>query len=197
VSAARACGRDVAAFVADNADRFAALRGALSLSFDDFIRTGSDRHVRGVDRLWRRNAANGDFYRRHYTGLYCPGCEQFTTPAELVDGRCREHGTAPQTLVEENWFFRLSRYAGVVDDAIRAGRVRVEPAARRNEVLAFLRGGRSGRRRRSPLAASTAVLTAALPGARIITMAGQGHVAMLTAPDLFVTEVLGFLRDGG
>jgi pimeloyl-ACP methyl ester carboxylesterase len=28
-------------------------------------------------------------------------------------------------------------------------------------------------------------------------MAGQGHIAMLTAPDLFVAEVLGFLRGGG
>jgi methionyl-tRNA synthetase len=141
VAAARACGRDVAGFVADNADRFAALRGALSLSFADFIRTSSDRHVRGVDRLWRRNAANGDFYRRHYTGLYCPGCEQFTTPADLVDGRCPEHRTPPQAVTEENWFFRLSRYAGVVEDAIRSGRVRVEPSTRRNEVLAFLRRG--------------------------------------------------------
>jgi pimeloyl-ACP methyl ester carboxylesterase len=47
------------------------------------------------------------------------------------------------------------------------------------------------------LAASTAALAAALPGARVATMAGQGHVAMTTAPDLFATEVLGFLRRGG
>lgn len=43
-------------------------------------------------------------------------------------------------------------------------------------------------------AASTAMLAAALPGARVVTMAGQGHVAMLTGPDLFATEVLAFLR---
>ena len=74
-------------------------------------------------------------------GRYCPGCEQFYPPGELPDGRCPEHGTAPDTVAEENWFFRLSRYAGAVQDAILSGRVRIEPAARRNEVLAFLRGG--------------------------------------------------------
>ena len=47
------------------------------------------------------------------------------------------------------------------------------------------------------LLTSTTVLAAALPGTRVITMAGQGHVAMLTAPDLFAAEVLGFLRDDG
>lgn len=35
---------------------------------------------------------------------------------------------------------------------------------------------------------------AALPGARVVTLAGQGHVAMLTAPELFTAEVFAFLR---
>ena len=43
-------------------------------------------------------------------------------------------------------------------------------------------------------AESTAMLAAALPGARVVTLAGQGHVAMLTAPELFAAEVLRFLR---
>jgi methionyl-tRNA synthetase len=140
VTAARAAGVDVPAFVAAGAARFAALRGPLSLSFDDFLRTGADpRHRRGVELLWRRYAA--DLYRRRYEGRYCAGCEQFYAPAELPDGRCPEHGTAPEHVAEENWFFRLSRYAGVVEDAIASGRVRVEPPTRRNEVLAFVRSG--------------------------------------------------------
>lgn len=44
------------------------------------------------------------------------------------------------------------------------------------------------------VATDTATLAAALPGARVVTLAGQGHVAMTTAPELFATEVLGFLR---
>ena len=142
VTAARAAGIAVRDFVAVNADRFAGLREPLGLSFDDFIRTSADRrHRPGVERLWRECAAAGDFYRRGYEGLYCTGCEQFYAPAELVDGRCPEHGVAPETVAEQNWFFRLSRYAGTLLDILESGRVRIEPAARRNEVLAFVRGG--------------------------------------------------------
>src|SRR5271166_3970104 len=71
------------------------------------------------------------------------GREQFYTPAELRDGRCPEHETVPQQVSEENWFFRLSRYAVPLREAIATGRLRIEPAGRRNEVLAFI--GRLGR----------------------------------------------------
>jgi len=142
VLAAEAEGISTAALVDRNAAAFAALREPLALSFDDFIRTGSDpRHRPGVERLWRACAARGDLYRRHYEGLYCVGCEQFYQPAELPGGRCPEHGTEPQRVAEENWFFRLSRYAGQLHGLISSGQLRIEPAARRNEVLSFIAGG--------------------------------------------------------
>ncbi|GAA0479342.1 methionine--tRNA ligase [Paractinoplanes deccanensis] len=142
VAAAAAAGARVDTFVAENADRFAGLADALDLSFDDFIRTSSDpRHAPGVERLWRQSAARGDFYRRGYDGLYCSGCEQFYAVADLLDGLCPEHGVAPERVTETNWFFRLTRYAGDVLAALESGRVRVEPPARRNEVLAFVRAG--------------------------------------------------------
>ncbi|MGW2521877.1 methionine--tRNA ligase [Streptomyces sp. NPDC001617] len=142
VLAAEAEGVDVRALVDRNAEAFAALRDPLALSYDDFIRTSSDpRHRVGVERLWRRCAAAGDLYIKGYEGLYCVGCEQFYTEDELVDGRCAEHGTAPETVREENWFFRLSRYAGHLHELISDGTLRVEPAARRNEVLALIAGG--------------------------------------------------------
>ena len=142
VLAAEAEGVGVREFVDRNADAFAALRDPLALSFDDFIRTSSDpRHRAGVERLWRRCAAAGDLYRKEYEGLYCVGCEQFYTPDELVDGRCVEHGTEPQRVAEENWFFRLSRHADRLRDLITSGGLRIEPAARRNEVLALIDSG--------------------------------------------------------
>jgi methionyl-tRNA synthetase len=142
VLAAESAGVDVQTFVDRNADAFAALRDPLALSFDDFIRTSSDpRHRVGVERLWRRCAAAGDLYRKEYEGLYCVGCEQFYTPDELVEGRCGEHGTEPQLVAEENWFFRLSRYADRLRQLIASGDLRIEPAARRNEVLALIEGG--------------------------------------------------------
>lgn len=142
VLAAQAEGVAVRELVDRNAAAFAALRGPLSLSFDDFIRTSSDpRHRVGVERFWRRCAENGDLYRKQYEGLYCVGCEQFYTLEDLDDGRCPEHGTEPQTVSEENWFFRLSRYTEALRSLILSGRLRIEPAPRRNEVLALIEGG--------------------------------------------------------
>jgi methionyl-tRNA synthetase len=141
-TAAKAAGLDVSAFVAANANRFAELRGVLGLSSDDFIRTSSDRrHAPGVERLWRLSAARGDFYRRRYDGLYCQGCEQFYAPAELLAGLCPEHGVVPERVTESNWFFRLSDYRDRVLHALESGRVRIEPTAKRNEVLSFVRAG--------------------------------------------------------
>jgi methionyl-tRNA synthetase len=140
VLAADAAGLGVREFVDRNAEAFGALGGALSLSVDDFIRTSRDpRHRPGVEAFWR--ACSGDLYRQQYTGLYCTGCEQFYRPGELRGGRCPEHGTEPEQVSEQNWFFRLSRYAAPLREAITAGRLRIEPAGRRNEVLGLIDGG--------------------------------------------------------
>jgi methionyl-tRNA synthetase len=94
-----------------------------------------------VAALWRACAARGDLYRRRYRGLYCVGCEQFFTPDELAAGRCPEHGTPPETVEEENWFFRLSRYQDDLRRLLESGRLRVVPETRRREALAFVAGG--------------------------------------------------------
>ncbi|MCX4472950.1 methionine--tRNA ligase [Micromonospora sp. NBC_01655] len=142
VLAADAEGLPTQELVDRNAAAFEALRQPLALSPDDFIRTSRDpRHRPGVERLWRACAAAGDLYRKHYQGLYCVGCEQFYNAAELRDGRCPEHGTPPQLVTEQNWFFRLSRYQGQLHDLIDGGQLRIEPAVRRNEVLSFIAAG--------------------------------------------------------
>jgi methionyl-tRNA synthetase len=142
VLAAAAEGTSVAGLVSRNSGAFEALSGPLQLSFDDFIRTSSDpRHRPGVERFWRACAARGDLYRKSYQGLYCTGCEQFYRPAELAGGRCPEHAVEPEPVAEENWFFRLSKYADRLREEIVSGRLRIEPAARRHEVLAFIDGG--------------------------------------------------------
>jgi methionyl-tRNA synthetase len=142
VLAAQEAGESVREFVDRNAEAFVALGPALSLTVDDFIRTSRDaRHRPGVERFWRACAAAGDLYRKRYEGLYCTGCEQFYSPAELSAGRCPEHGTEPQRVAEENWFFRLSRYGDRLRAAITGGELRIEPVGRRNEVLAFIDAG--------------------------------------------------------
>lgn len=97
VLAAEAAGQEVQKFVTTNGLAFLELGPALTLSADDVIRTSSDpRHRPGVEKLWRACADSSDLYLKQYEGLYCTGCEQFYSPAELLDGRCPEHLTEPE-----------------------------------------------------------------------------------------------------
>lgn len=142
VRAAQDAGMPVSDWVAAHAEQFRSLRGTLDLSFDDFIRTSSEaRHTVGVQALWERCMASGDLYRRHYRGLYCVGCEQFYEPGELVDGACPEHLAPLEMVEEENWFFRLSRYAEPLRTLIETDALRVQPAKRKREVLDFIDRG--------------------------------------------------------
>ncbi len=136
VQAATAAGVPVATLVDENARRFRDLADALHVSYDDFIRTSADpRHRPVVEELWHRCAAAGDLYPSTYAGGYCPGCEEFR------DDPCAEHDVPLERVEEHNWFFRLSRHVPSIRELIANGQLRIEPAARRNEVLGFLDGG--------------------------------------------------------
>jgi methionyl-tRNA synthetase len=142
VQAAEKEGIPVADLVARNAGVFRELADRLGTSYDSFLRTSiAAEHAAGVRKLWEACAANGDIYRGHYRGLYCVGCEQFFTEEELVGGVCPEHLIAPEVIEEENYFFRLSRYAEPLIALIERDQLRVWPPARKNEILSFLRGG--------------------------------------------------------
>jgi methionyl-tRNA synthetase len=141
VQAAHAAGEDVTGFVARNAAGFRVLADALDVSYDDFLRTSADpRHQPAVEAIWRRCVEAGDLYRERYAGWYCPGCEEFSDPDLLPGGRCPEHDAPLERVEEENWFFRLSHYRETLTELIGSGRLRIEPDARRNEVLGFLSG---------------------------------------------------------
>ena len=142
VRAAEREGIATQALVDRNAAQFYALRESLDLSFDQFIRTSVDqRHLAGVQKLWQACDRNGDIYQRAYRGLYCVGCEQFYAEDELAGGLCPEHLVAPELIEEQNYFFRLSRYTGRLRELIESDRLRIQPRARKNEVLGFIRGG--------------------------------------------------------
>ncbi len=142
VTAAAAAGVPPREYVAANGARFSELGKALDLSLDDFVQTGSDpRHRPAAESLWHACRDSGDLYQRSYTGLYCTGCEAFYPAAELVGDNCPEHGTPVEQVTETNWFFRLSRYQDQLHDLISSDRLRVLPAARKREVLAFIDSG--------------------------------------------------------
>ncbi len=131
------------------AARFRALWQTLDVRYDDFIRTTDERHVRGVLALWQRlTAATGPdgqkaIYRGTYAGWYCPRCEGFKDEEDLRQPGhvCPDHELPCEWTEEQNFFFRLSAYAGWLEDEIRSGRLKVEPEARRNELLAVIGQG--------------------------------------------------------
>jgi methionyl-tRNA synthetase len=125
-----------------NVGHFERLLAALGVEYRRFIRTSVDvDHLDGARLIWKRMENAGDIYPREYEGLYCVGCEQFYTPAELVDGKCPEHLVVPELVSETNYFFRLSRYAEPLLKALDAGEIRIVPQTRFNEVTSFIRAG--------------------------------------------------------
>lgn len=116
----------------------------LMISHDQFMRTTAPEHKAGVrdliEKIFRTNP--DDFYEKTYRGRYCVGCEAFKTDAEIVDGRCILHpGRTLEWVEERNWFFRLSRYQGFLEQLLEQHPEFVRPEIRRNEILGLLRQG--------------------------------------------------------
>ena len=127
-------------FVDRNAEYFQRVLIELNISNDDYIRTTDQkRHWPVVQVLWRRLRDAGDLYKKEYEGLYCVGCESFKTKTELDEnGLCPLHAKAPEVVLEENWFFRLSKYQAEVEKFIKTA---VVPLWRQQELLNFVAQG--------------------------------------------------------
>ena len=121
--------------------RFREVWTLLGLSFDDFIRTTEERHHQAVRALFAAIHAAGDIYKGKYEGYYCDSCESFKQEKDLVEGRCPLHKSIPRWLVEENYFFALSRFGDRLRRHISEHPEFVLPEVRRNEVLAVIDGG--------------------------------------------------------
>lgn len=115
---------------------------ALSIHLDVFQRS-SDKHKHwpGVQKLWKLCEASGDIYKKSYKGLYCVGCEAFKNPDDLVNGKCPEHDKKPEVVEEENYFFKLSKYADSLIRIIETNELKILPANKRAETLAFIKAG--------------------------------------------------------
>ena len=129
------------AYVDHYAGEFKRLGAALNLSFDAFIRTTDEKHVAAAQEIWRRCAAQGDIYKKSYSGHYCVGCELFYKPEELLEGNvCPIHTTPCQVIEEENYFFKLSNYQAYLEEYLSREGV-IEPEWRRQEALNFVKAG--------------------------------------------------------
>ncbi|MBW3555856.1 MAG: methionine--tRNA ligase [Actinobacteria bacterium] len=130
-----------------NSARFRQAWDELAIDYDQFIRTSEARHYQAVQRFLQAVYDNGDIELRTYEGLYCVACEAYYAEAEVVAvegqelGNCPVHGRPLEVLTEENYFFLLSRYQERLLDWYGRNPGAVYPETRRNEVLAFIKGG--------------------------------------------------------
>ena len=116
----------------------------LDIRYDNFIRTTDPRHHAASQAIWKAMEARGDLYLDRYEGWYSVRDEAFYDEKELTEGEGRQklspQGTPVEWTEEETWFFRLSNYAEPLRRLIETPGF-LEPASRRNEMLAFLNGG--------------------------------------------------------
>ena len=114
----------------------------MDVDYDDFIRTSDERHVKAVQKVFRRLYEQGDIYKGSYEGWYCTPCESFFTEMQLKDGCCPDCGRPVEKTNEEAYFFRAGKYQQWMIDYIEQHPDFIQPASRRNEMLNnFLRPG--------------------------------------------------------
>ena len=106
----------------------------MNISYDRFIRTTDDYHVAAIQKIFKKMYDNGDIYKGTYKGKYCKPCESFWTESQLVDGKCPDCGREVQDAEEEAYFFRLSKYAGRVQDLLENTDF-LEPRSRVSEMV--------------------------------------------------------------
>ena len=128
-------------YVDDVVGRIEKLWDTMEISYDDFIRTTQDRHVKRVQDIFRRMYEKGDIYKSEYEGLYCTPCESFWTEVQAADGKCPDCGRPVEKAKEEAYFFRLSKYQDRLIDLLENHPDFLQPESRRNEMLSFVRQG--------------------------------------------------------
>lgn len=114
----------------------------MNTSYDYFIRTTDEDHMKRVQKIFRKLYEQGDIYKGVYEGWYCTPCESFWTESQLVDGKCPDCGRPVQKAKEEAYFLILQKYADRLIQYIEEHPDFIQPESRKNEMLNnFLRPG--------------------------------------------------------
>lgn len=115
----------------------------MEIQYDDFIRTSEERHVTVVQRIFKQLYDQGDIYKSEYEGQYCTPCEAFWTKTQIKEGNvCPDCGRPTETVQEEAYFFRMSKYQDWLIDYIEENPDFIQPPSRAKEMLQnFLKPG--------------------------------------------------------
>ena len=124
--------------------QFKATWQRMGIGYDRFIRTTDADHRAAVEAMWQRISASGDIYLADYDAMYCVGCEGWKTEEEVLveDGSklCPLHRKPVERVREQNYFFRLSKYADRLL-ALYGQPGFIRPESRKNEVTEFVKSG--------------------------------------------------------
>lgn len=107
----------------------------MNISYDKFIRTTDDYHVKAVQHIFRKLYEQGDIYKGEYEGWYCTPCESFWTETQAADGKCPDCGRPVQKSKEEAYFLKLSKYQKRLEDYIDSHPDFIYPEARKKEMV--------------------------------------------------------------
>lgn len=134
-------GTDPQSYVDHIVESFRDLWQKLLITNDDFVRTTEPRHERAVQKLFQKLYDQGDIYKTIYEGLYCTPCEAFWLERQLQDGNCPDCGRPVETVEEESYFFKLSKYQDQLLQYIEEHPDFIQPASRRHEMVNFIKSG--------------------------------------------------------
>jgi methionyl-tRNA synthetase len=144
-AAARLAGIDPQAFTDRVAADFQDMSRRMNISNDDFIRTTEPRHIRACQALWQKLVASGAIYLGSYEGFYAVRDEAFYDESELTLKNgvlvATASGAPVEKVSEPSYFFKLSAFQDKLLALYEANPGFIAPAAKRNEVLSFVRGG--------------------------------------------------------
>ena len=122
-------------FVDGVADVIKGTWNTFHISYDKFIRTTDEDHVKTVQKIFTKFYEQGDIYKGNYEGPYCVPCESFWTNSQLKDGCCPDCGRPVGTKQEEAYYFRMSKYAQKLAEHIESHDDFIVPASRKHEML--------------------------------------------------------------
>ena len=121
------------------AGEYRALWDRMGIRYDGFIRTTDKEHEEGVQHLFRVIRDKGYIYKGSYTGQYCVFDELYVDAPPGAP--CPDCGRPTETISEENYYFKLSEFQGKLLKLYEDHPDFIWPETRRNEVMAFVRGG--------------------------------------------------------
>jgi methionyl-tRNA synthetase len=106
----------------------------VNVSYDQFVRTTDERHIKSVQAIFKKLYDQGDIYLGEYEGWYSVAEEAFILEKDIVDGK-GPNGDIPVWTKEAAYFLRLAPYQERLLKHIEAHPEFIEPESRRNEMI--------------------------------------------------------------